>query len=150
MRLERVKREKTWLEIITIRLFRRWVAAREEGQCTTSSLTDLARRFAAPMMLAVALDSLFQLTEACIGRPLEAECCCTPNCNSDERAILLLISLAPEAGPTSSSSQVPHGLPGALVWAARSVCAIVSGESGPIARPEPPEICPFQLKAASR
>ena len=111
------------------------------------SLSALSAELNAPLMLPVALESLFQLTESCLGRPLEAECCYSTECSSDERAILLLIAHAPGSGTTASSAAVPHGLPGALIWAATSVRAIIADDLGPTGLSENCPVCPFRQLA---
>ena len=143
MRLEKIEPRRTWIEAVIVRLFRRWVAARAQGQSMIVSLSALGTELNAPLMLPVALDSLFQLTEFCLGRPLRAECCCSTACSSDERAILLLIAHGPDADRVSPSAAVPHGLPGALVWAATSVRVIIADELGPTRASENCRICPF-------
>ena len=147
MRPDRIEARRTWTEALIVRLFRRWVAARAEGRNTMVSLSALGAELNAPLMLPVALDSLFQLTESCLGRPLEAECCCSTECSPDERAILLLIALAPGAGSAASSAAVPHGLPGALVWSATSVRAIIADDLGPTGFSENCPVCPFRQPA---
>lgn len=147
MRLERIEARRSWIEAVIVRLFRRWVAARAEGRNTMVSLSVLGAELNAPLMLPVALDSLFQLTESCLGRALQAECCCSTECSPDERAILLLIALAPGAGTTASSAAVRHGLPGALVWAATSVRTIIADELGPTDLSENCPVCPFRQLA---
>lgn len=103
-----------------VRLLRRWAAGRDLGPARLPSLVRLGGRIGVEPEAAIALASLFQLTEACLGRPLEAECCCSPRLGRDERATLLLLASAPMR-PHQSVPPIPHGLPGALVWAVASV-----------------------------
>lgn len=87
----------------------------------------------------IALASVFELTEACLGRPL------VPGedaaASADEAAVLMLLASAGEVGPGQGSAAVPHGMPGALVWAARSAVQLTGGGCRP---PEPRATCPFQ------
>ncbi len=69
----------------------------------------------------IALASVFQLTEASLGRPLEAECCCRTLLGRDERAVLLLLASLPEPPAPSASPAIPHGISSALAWAVLSV-----------------------------
>lgn len=124
-----------------VRLLRRWSA---EGQGVGRQLSDFvafAQTLGVQPVPAVAIASLFQLTEACLGRPLEAECCCSRQLSRDERAILLMLSAAPAAHPHRPSSQIPHGLPGALVWAIESVRKLCGDFAAPAAHR--PATCPF-------
>ena len=143
MRIDRIKAQRTWTEAIVIRLFRRWVAARAEGVNATASLVSLGGQLQVPPMLPVALESMLQLTEACLGRTLQAECCCSQSLSADERAILLLIADGDGAGSTRSCPAIPHGLPGALVWAVSSVRLLIVDQLNGLAI-DMPERCPFE------
>lgn len=92
-------------------------------------------------MAAVAIASLFQLTEACLGRPLVGECCCNPRLARDERAILALLAANLPAHPHQARLSIPHGLPGALVWAVASVRQMLGDPALP--RPGVDRRCPF-------
>ena len=123
-----------------VRLLRRWAAGADLGPGRMASLVALGKGIGVEPMAAVALASLFQLTESCLGRPLVAECCCSPRLSRDERAILALLAVdLPPHPHQASPSSIPHGLPGALVWAVASVRRFL-GE--PIA-PRPVAGCPF-------
>lgn len=127
---------------VIVRLLRRWVAARDSGLDPLPSLIGLANELGQPPQLAIALHSLLQLTESCLGRPLVAECCCNPSAGPDERAVLLTIAVAPAPGLPIASRDIPHGLPGALSWVAASVrCALGRAQTGCQA---PPVRCPFR------
>jgi hypothetical protein len=76
-----------------------------------------------------------------LGRPLEAECCCSRALSRDEKAILTLIAAAPGAPHPLGTAAVPHGLPGAPHWAVLSVRAAIGMSS--IAEPVTAERCPF-------
>lgn len=145
-----ISTERTWADYLTVRLLRRWTACRTANEPVLPNLVALAREIGASPQTAVAFASVFQLTEANLGRPLISECCCSPTLSADEKAVLLLLKSAAEAGPILSSITVPHGLPGTLVWACASV-RIALGEvslSGvqdqPIATPTIDQSeCPF-------
>lgn len=88
----------------------------------------------------VALASVFELTEACLGRALlpgDGEAL-----SADEEGVLMLLASAGDVGSHCGSRAVPHGMPGALAWAARSAVRLTGGAC---ARPlAPPPACPFQ------
>lgn len=132
-----------WSGLVIVRLLRRWVAARHAGLDAMPSLVGLATELGRSPQLAIALHSLFQLTESCLGRPLEAECCCSHSLGSDESAVLLMIAAAPAPGTPIASQDIPHGLPGALSWAAASVrCSL--GTMQQIESHRTPTRCPFR------
>jgi len=116
-----------WRDFIVVRLLRRWCAEAATGNNQLPSLVGLAGELGVQAQTAVAVASLFQLTEACLGRPLEAECCCSPLLSRDEQAVLMLLDAAPSLGPGKASRSIPHGLPAALLWAAASVRQLLPG-----------------------
>jgi len=104
-----------------IRLFRIWAQARDMHRNPLPEMTAaIAGRNTSPE-LAAACHSLFQLTEACIGRQLDPADRCASNLSRDEYALLALIEAAPNAGTLVTEDRLPHGLPGALCWAASAV-----------------------------
>ena len=100
----RIEPQRTWTEAVIILLVRRWVATRAERFAATQALVSLGAELGAPLMLPIALDSLLQLTEACLRRELKAECCCSSNFSADERAVLLLIEAGSNAGAQTDPS----------------------------------------------
>lgn len=125
-----------------VRLLRRWAATRASGERQLPSMVKLGRRLGFEPQAAVAVASLFQLIEACLGRPLVPECCCSTSLSHDEQAVLLMLAAAPPAHPHDASATIPHGLPGALVWAIESVRRLI----GLDVRPDPAATvqCPFR------
>ena len=141
MFIERIESRRAWTEAVLVRLYRRWVAAREAGVGTGGSLAGLASDLGVEPLAAVALDSMLQLTEACLGRRLRAECCCSANRCADERALLLLIAAAQDARPGFAPATMPHGLPAALAWAAVSLNRLLDDPLPPAVGPI--RQCPF-------
>jgi hypothetical protein len=133
-----------WSEFVVIRLLRRWTAVRATEGKALPSMVALAKEMGEGPEVAVALHSLFQLTESCLGRPLRAECCCSRELSSDEAAVLRLIAAAPSRSPANGSSAIPHGLPGALSWAAKAAAMALGIESK--AEEAQPGGCPFGCK----
>jgi len=111
-----------------IALFRIWSKARVDGTNALPAMVACARRHganepsqleAAPQ-LAVAADSFFALTEACLGRALvrsERE----NALSGDEAALIATLRQVPVLEEIGPNRAVPHGLPGALQWAAFAV-----------------------------
>ena len=120
MKPGRIEPDLGWNEFVVVRMLRRWVAAREADTHPLPSLVRLAGEIGQRPDVAITLHSLFQLTEGCLDRRLVAECCCGKAIGPDESAILRLIDAAPDCGPAFTTRDIPHGLPGALCWAAAS------------------------------
>lgn len=140
--MERIGRRLDWEDLVIVRLLRRWVAAQEAKENPLPSLVELARELKQPAQVAVALHSLFQLTESCLGRRIKAECCCSGDIGPDERAILLMVAAAPAPRSSLVSRDIPHGLPGALSWAATSVRRVL-GRTGWLDHGLSTSRCPF-------
>ena len=102
---------------IVVRLFRAWSAQTESGAPAMERLQAIVAPLGLPDETAIACASLFELIESHLGRRLERECCCSQRFSGDEKALLGVIELAPSLGALSGSVAVPHGLPGAIVWA---------------------------------
>jgi hypothetical protein len=130
--------------LVFVRLFRLWAAAREAGENPLPHMQDAARLIGPRPDLAVACASLFELVESQLGRRLVPECCCSPALSRDERALLGVLRHAPETELPFTSAAVPHGLPGAIRWAAFAIRrALGSSFAGEAEEPELPVVCPF-------
>ncbi|GEM_PF-893903 len=104
-----------------IRLFRRWATARKQGENPLPAMfaTDLSSTDNPEWV--PACESYFTLTEACIGRTLEHASSENPMLAPDEVAMLAMLRQSASTGTIVTDQMVPHGLPGALLWAARAV-----------------------------
>ncbi|MBO9519057.1 MAG: hypothetical protein J7493_13405 [Porphyrobacter sp.] len=134
--------------MIFVRQFRLWVAARAKGEHPLPHMQSAVSLFETAPELSVACASLFDMVEAQLERPLQPECCCSPAFSRDERALLGILRHAPEAGQPLTSSAVPHGLPGAICWAAfavrRAMAETFTDQFGaPDADGSHPAQCPF-------
>lgn len=139
-------------QAIFVKMFRCWVAAREADVDCRSAMSEAYGGPGDAMMAAVACDSLFALVEAHLGRALMPECCCSRALTSDEAALLGLLYYAGSGGGVMTDAAVPHGLSGAICWAARAVRREL-GFSSATGRPPPPvdaTHCPFHLQAVDR
>lgn len=121
MLVGRIEPELGWGGLVAVRLLRRWTAACEAEENPLPTLVELGSSMGLSPHVAVALASLFQLTESCLGRRLRTECCCNRSISADEQAVLTMIAAAPTLKLQSASRKIPHGLPSALAWAAFSV-----------------------------
>lgn len=117
---------------VIVRLLRRYALCRESGEAPLPALIELGGRLGVAPPAAVALASVFQITEGCLGRALIVAPGCSRRFSRDEQAVLLLMATT-GAGPVHTSRAAPHGLPGVLVWAvasARRLCGDHRAERG--------------------
>jgi hypothetical protein len=116
-------------ERTVVRLLRRWAASRASNIEPLPDLVAFAEANGIEPPVAVAADSLFQLTEACLSRDLQAERLCSARLGSDERAVLALLRVSPDTGALMSSPAVPHGLPWVLRWSALVLRRLLGGDA---------------------
>lgn len=135
---------------VFVRLLRKWSAARASGENPLPHMQTLAAPFEPSPDLTVACASLFDLVEAHLGRLLVPECFCGRALSRDEEALIGLLRYAPEAGLPFASATIPHGLPGAIRWAAFAVTRALDatfgagGALGEVKAPPPVgTACPF-------
>lgn len=136
---------------IVVRLFRAWAAQIDAGAPTMERLQQIVAPLGLPDETAIACASLFERLESHLGRRLEPECCCSQRFSRDERALLGVIELAPSLGALSGSVAIPHGLPGAIVWACvaiRRAFGMSEGRGGTDAPPS--RRCPFAADPAPK
>lgn len=131
--MERIAAPITDAQLIVVRLLRHYCAIRDDPSDTTSlsRLVAFGHGLHVPPSSSVAFASVFQLAEALLGRRLHVECCCARRLSSDERAILQLLASPMPTMPGAGTPGIPHGLPGALVWAVLSA-RILCGEILPL------------------
>jgi hypothetical protein len=108
-----------------IRLLRHYCRTRDrrggDADGRLSRLVALGQTLRLAPAASVALASLFQLTEAVLGRPLHAGAGSGDGWNGDERAVIRLLCARLPTVPGTGTPDIPHGLPGALTWAVLSV-----------------------------
>lgn len=134
-------------ERVAIRLFRAWSTAREAGLAPIVALHGIAEPLNYPAETAPACASLFELVEGLLGRTLVSECCCSRACSPDELALIGLLRTAPDLGAVVATTTIPHGLPGAVCWAAMAVRQALGMTPRPLM---PAGHCPFKIEPASR
>lgn len=138
---------------IVVRLFRAWSAQTESGAPAMERLHAIVAPLGLPDETAIACASLFELVESHLGRRLERECCCSQRFSGDEKALLGVIELAPSLGALSGSVAVPHGLPGAIVWACiaiRRAFDMSEGDGNAVRAGPSTRRCPFAHDPASK
>jgi len=120
--LMRSSRQKAFKDAIFVRLFRLWAMGREDHEPALPRMHEEASKHGYKDQAAAACSSLFELVESHLGRQLRRECCCSPCFSPDERALIGVLRAAPGLSMGKGSREVPHGLPGAISWAASCVC----------------------------
>lgn len=131
---------------VVVRLFRAWSVQVDIDAPAMERLQEIVAPLGLPDETAIACASLFELVESHLGRRLVRECCCSQRFSRDERALLGVLELAPSLGTIAGSAAVPHGLPGAIVWACIAVRrALGMSEPDPAwaADTGPVRQCPF-------
>ena len=106
---------------LVIMMLRSWSSARSAHENPLPDMYAKSAPSGASPEFVVACDSLFTLTEAVLARPLLPARSCSTRLSRDEAALLMLIASSPQTGTVETTTCVPHGLPGALRWAAMSV-----------------------------
>lgn len=140
----------SYQQAIFVKMFRRWASAREAGIDRRAAMAEAYRGPGTAMMAAVAADSLFELVEAHLGRPLAGECCCNPALAPDEAALLGLLHYAASAEGVTTGPAIPHGLSGAICWAAKAVrreFGFPRASRRPALEIEPAVCCPFRRES---
>lgn len=127
--------------MLIVRLFRRWAAAQALDEDALGAIIRLADEAERPVVLAVALHSVLQVTQECLGRPLEPSCHGSAHLSRDEQALLALLAHAAKSAGVRSTAEVPHGLPGVLCWSVGSLRRLLDEE---VTSAASPARCPFR------
>lgn len=137
----------TFAQGVVIRLFRAWSAQVEAGLAPMERLQAIIASLGLPDETAIACASLFELVEGHLGRRLVRESCCSRRLSPDESALLGVLRVAPSLSAVAGTAAVPHGLPGAIVWAViavRQALAMTEPDDGPDDASQGPfPACPF-------
>lgn len=130
-----------------VHLLRRycWAASLDGERLPLQAFVALGRASGVSEVGSVALASLFDLAGEVLERPLEPERLCARHLSLDEQAILhLLGTVLSNAQPSIDvSNAIPHGLPGALAWAAVSVRRLCPELVADLTSSPRPSTCPF-------
>ncbi|MFV0643341.1 MAG: hypothetical protein ACK5NN_02385 [Sphingomonadaceae bacterium] len=133
-----------------VRLFRLWSALTEREEEYLPAMYELASSLHVRDELPVCCASLFELVEGHLGRRLVRECCCSQKFSPDEQALLGVVRFCSAMNAPYTTRDIPHGLPGAIVWAAISVREALDLGEEPLAtgrgsRPVRAKVCPFNI-----
>lgn len=134
---------------IVVQLLRRYAASCDIGEQVLPPMVEVGSRFGLTGSAVVAFASVFEITEACLGRRLVTSCCSERALGSDERAVLQLFACAGDAGPVHTTRTVPHGLPGVLVWAVASANRLWKSDNSDRDFQRAADRCPFGVTATT-
>lgn len=137
----------TFAQGVVIRLFRAWSAQVEADHAPMKRLQEIVAPLGLPDETAIACASLFELIEGHLGRRLIRESCCSRRLSPDESALLGVLRVAPSLSAVAGTLAVPHGLPGAIIWAViavRHALGMTEPDDGADdSSPGPLPTCPF-------
>lgn len=140
----------TFAQGVVIRLFRAWSAQVEAGHAPMERLQEIVAPLGLPDETAIACASLFELVEGHLGRRLIRESCCSRRLSPDESALLGVLRVAPSLSAVAGTAAIPHGLPGAIIWAVISVrqaLGTTEPDDGPDEASQGPfPACPFSQR----
>lgn len=143
---------------LLIALCRCWVTARRQSREPMPAMMRLVEGCGHDCMLVPICDSFFALSESCLGRALVAGPVGPGGAIApprpylpDEIGLLATVVRCSRMDGARTDPAIPHGLPGALCWAARTVRRAL----GPLVMPDPaaaaatgtPARCPFPRQA---
>lgn len=125
-----------------VEALRCYAQARQHDRPALPAMIALAEDSGLSAPAAVALGSVFEITEGCLGRRLVPGEMGAHILSGDEQAVLRLLACPDAIGSHRGTAAIPHGLPGVLVWAIRSARRLWPGArtAGPATRETR---CPF-------
>jgi hypothetical protein len=112
--------EQSWTTYVLSMLLENWSASRAAGTAPLPALINLARKLGISTISAAAFGSVFDLAEACLGRPLSVKRCCSDDLPAGEWALIHMINAGVREGDAAALDAAPVGLVDALVAAATS------------------------------
>lgn len=136
MLMQPIEVESDWNSFVTASLLRRWAALRGSGEGPLPGLVELAAELGTTSFLALALGSVFQLTEACLGRRLNLMRCCAPDLGDDARSVVHMLEGARGECVSLALAGAPRGLFNALASAVASARWILTENERQFHAPE--------------
>jgi hypothetical protein len=120
MFMKPIEAEQSWPTYVLAKLQESWSASRAARAAPLPALIQLAHRLGISSISAAAFGSVFDLAEACLGRPLSVKQCCSDDLQSGERALIHLLDAGTQEGDAAALGAASHELFDALVAAATS------------------------------
>ena len=134
MLMQPLQAEQKWTTFILSNLIQKWSAAREAGIAPLPALIEIAPGLGIPSGLAAAFGSVFELAEACLGRPLKVEQCCSASLQDGEQTLIRMLQTASSEGAAAVFGEKSRGLADALVVAATSANRLLAPQEHELER----------------
>lgn len=120
MYMKPLKAEKSWTTYILSTLLENWSTSRAAGTAPLPALIELAHKLGISSISAAAFGSVFDLAEACLGRPLSVKRCCSDDLRAGEWALIHMLNASVREGDVAAFDAASGELIDALVAAATS------------------------------
>lgn len=120
MFMKPLKAEQRWTTYILSALLENWSASRAQGAAPLPALIELAHRLGLASIAAAAFGSVFSLAEACLGRPLTVQRCCSNELPAGEWALIHMLDTSLQEGDAVALGASSGELFDALLVAATS------------------------------
>ncbi|WP_196232925.1 hypothetical protein [Sphingomonas segetis] len=120
MFMKPIKAEQSWTTYVLSSLLESWSASRASGTAPLPALIALSHRLGVSSISAVAFGSVFDLAEACLGRSLSVNRCCSNDLPAGEWALIHMLNETLRDGDIAALGAASGELIDALVAAATS------------------------------
>ncbi|MDT9599917.1 hypothetical protein [Sphingosinicella rhizophila] len=131
MLMQPIDAETDWTSYVVLSLLRKWAVLPRSGEARLPGLVETAGNLGTSSLAAIAVGSVFELTEACLGRPLGMERCYACSLAEDEKTVVGMLGIGSDRG-LPIARDMPIGLLNALSVAAVSARRLL-GEHGILA-----------------
>jgi hypothetical protein len=91
MFMQPLKADQSWVTYILSNLLENWSASRAAGAAALPALISVGHRLGISSLSAAAFGSAFGLAEACLGRPLSVERCCSDSLPPGEWGLIRML-----------------------------------------------------------
>ena len=126
MLMQPLKADQKWTTFILSNLLENWSASRRSGVAPLPVLIELAPKLGIPSELIVAFCSVFELAEACLGRSLNVEHCCSDTLQRPEHALIEMLQTGSATEGAASFAEAPIELWKALLLASTNVSRLLA------------------------
>lgn len=118
--------KQNWTTFIISNLIEKWSEARAAHEFPLPKLVELAPKLGISSGLAAAFGSVFELAEACLGRPIVVDRCCGEQLDAAEQSLIQMLQTASAEGPARMFGQLSSELGEALAVATKSVSLLLA------------------------
>ena len=134
MFMQPLRSEQKWTTFILSNLLESWSESRMSGAAPLPALIELAPKLGISSLSAAAFGSVFELAEACLGRPLQVERCCSDSLHADERALIRMLQTASAERSPAAFAEASSELADALALAAKSAALLLAPQEHELER----------------